>query len=537
MRLNEIIMENGFQELLACVRKPLRIVQDGRDGAFRCLLEREMDCQTEPLSDFRDVMSLPPLFPEHLGGSGFLEKHHLRFPYVAGEMAHGISTTSMVIAMARAGMLCFFGAAGLSVESVEAAITEIERDLGSADGKPTGGSWGVNLIHSPRQPQLERELVHLFLERGVRRVSASAFMNITPSLVQYACSGLQLKDGVIGRKNFLFAKISRPEVAGQFMSPAPESILQQLVREGLLTTGEAELATYVPLAEDITAEGDSGGHTDNRPLAVLLPTIVRLRDALCERYRYSAPIRIGAAGGLGCPASVAAAFALGAAYVVTGSINQSAIESGTSQVVREMLASATMADVAMAPAPDMFELGVKVQVLRRGTLFGARATKLHAIYVSHPSLEAIPSAVRAQLERDIFQAPLEDIWACVQKYWMERDPRELDRAEVQPKHRMALVFRWYLGLSSVWAQNGERSRAADYQVWCGPAVGAFNDWARGSFLEDVRQRTVVQIALNLLEGAAVLTRAHQLRSSGVPFPERAVGFRPRPLLLNVVDSP
>ncbi|GAB6852570.1 hypothetical protein JCM10599A_63740 [Paraburkholderia kururiensis] len=315
------------------------------------------------------------------------------------------------------------------------------------------------------------------------------------------------------------------------MSPAPESILQQLVCEGLLTADEAELAAYVPLAEDITAEGDSGGHTDNRPLTVLLPTIIRLRDALCERYRYSASIRIGAAGGLGCPASVAAAFALGAAYVVTGSINQSAIESGTSQVVRELLASATMADVAMAPAPDMFELGVKVQVLRRATLFGARATKLHAIYVSHPSLEAISSAVRAQLERDIFQAPLEEIWARVRKYWMERDPRELDRAEVQPKHRMALVFRWYLGLSSLWAQNGELDRAVDYQVWCGPAVGAFNDWVRGSFLEDVRQRTVVQIALNLLEGAAVLTRAHQLRLSGVPVPERAAGFRPRPLLL------
>ena len=48
---------------------------------------------------------------------------------------------------------------------------------------------------------------------------------------------------------------------------------------------------------------------------------------------------------------------------------------------------------------------------------------------------------------------------------------------------MALVFRWYLGQSSRWANAGEPTRKLDYQVWCGPAMGAFNEWAKGSFLE------------------------------------------------------
>ena len=48
---------------------------------------------------------------------------------------------------------------------------------------------------------------------------------------------------------------------------------------------------------------------------------------------------------------------------------------------------------------------------------------------------------------------------------------------------MALVFRWYLGLSSRWANAGEPTRKVDYQVWCGPAMGAFNEWTKGSFLE------------------------------------------------------
>jgi len=39
----------------------------------------------------------------------------------------------------------------------------------------------------------------------------------------------------------------------------------------------------------------------------------------------------------------------------------------------------------------------------------------------------------------------------------------------------------------------------------------------------------VQVARNLMEGAAVVSRACQLRSYGVPVPGAAFDFRPRPL--------
>jgi len=94
---------------------------------------------------------------------------------------------------------------------------------------------------------------------------------------------------------------------------------------------------------------------------------------------------------------------------------------------------------------------------------------------------------------------------------------------------MALVFRWYLGKSSRWAIEGDESRRLDYQIWCGPAMGAFNAWARGSFLEDPSRREAAQVALNLLEGAAAVTRAQQLRSYGAAVPAAAFDFRPRPL--------
>jgi hypothetical protein len=83
---------------------------------------------------------------------------------------------------------------------------------------------------------------------------------------------------------------------------------------------------------------------------------------------------------------------------------------------------------------------------------------------------------------------------------------------------MALVFRWYLGLSSRWANAGEPTRQLDYQVWCGPAMGAFNEWVKGSVLEPPAHRTVVGVALNLLYGACVHLRRQAVRQQGVELP-------------------
>jgi PfaD family protein len=468
---------------------------------------------------------LPALYPEWLGDRSFCETHNTRFPYVTGAMANGIATTELVIAMARAEMLGFFGAAGLSLDRVSRAVDELVRELGHDDV-----SWGSNLIHSPNEPDLEARVVDLYLRRGVRRVSASAYMGLTPAVVRYAISGLRSDPlGRILRHNHLFAKISRPEVAQAFLSPAPSEILAELVSRGEITTEEAELAKRVPVAEDITVEADSGGHTDNRPLTALLPVILQLRDRLATKHGYQRPVRVGAAGGLGTPAAVAAAFAMGAAYVLTGSVNQAAVESGLSPEGRHMLAVASISDVTMAAAADMFELGVKLQVLKRGTMFGVRANRLYDLYTSYPSLEAIPAVEIARLEKEVFRMSVGEVWEQTRAFWAQREPRELAQAEDDPKHRMALCFRWYLGLSSRWSIAGDSERRIDYQIWCGPAMGAFNEWVKGSFLDAPESRAVVQIARNLMEGAAVITRAQQLRSYGVPVPSAAFDFRPRQL--------
>jgi hypothetical protein len=91
---------------------------------------------------------------------------------------------------------------------------------------------------------------------------------------------------------------------------------------------------------------------------------------------------------------------------------------------------------------------------------------------------------------------------------------------------MALVFRWYLGLSSRWANAGEPTRQADYQIWCGPAMGAFNEWTRGSHFERAENRRVADVGRALLHGAAIQTRISFLRAQGVEVPPAAAVVAP-----------
>lgn len=194
-----------------------------------------------------------------------------------------------------------------------------------------------------------------------------------------------------------------------------------------------------------------------------------------------------------------------------------------------MLAAADVADVTMAPAADMFEIGVDLQVLKRGTMFAPRARKLYQLYQAYPSLDAIPGPQRDDLEQKILGMSIAACWEATREFWNERDPGQVTEAERNPRHKMALTFRSYLGLSSRWSIQGVSDRRLDYQIWCGPAMGAFNAWTAGSFLAEPEHRTVAQVARNLLEGAAVATRAHQLRTYGVPVPPAAFSFRPRRL--------
>jgi len=458
-----------------------------------------------------------------LGDQNFCQDYKIDYPYMGGSMANGIASVEFVEALANAGLLASFGAAGLSLTEVETAIKRLQSSLGDK-------TYCYNLIYSPNEKGHEDAVVDLYLKYGVTLVETSAYMKLTLPVVRYRVKGIH-KDskGNVIVPNRIIAKASRVELASKWFSPPPEKLLNQLLEQGAITQEEAELAKEIPMAQDLTVEADSGGHTDNRPAITLLPTMLSLRDQYQAKYNYTQALRVGAAGGIATPASALGAFAMGAAYVVTGTVNQACKESGSSDVVREMLANAEQADVTMAPAVDMFEMGVKLQVLKRGTMFAMRGNKLYDIYKKYASIEEISDAEKANLEKTIFKMSLAKVWQKAEEFFMERDPRQIEKANKNPKHKMALIFRWYLGLSSRWANAGVEDRQVDYQIWCGPAMGAFNEWTRDTFLSTAENRNAVTVAMNILFGAAVLYRINSLLKQAVELPVELCQFHPMQL--------
>ncbi len=498
---NFINLLQTYNQALWVLRYDNNIFLTSQDGISKAISNG--DVQAERLA------YVPPMPIESFGYPSFMHTYGTQYPYYAGAMANGISSVEMVAALGKAGFMGSFGSAGLSPARIVAAIKAIQQEL-------PDGPFAVNLIHSPNEPLLERKLAELYLQLGVWVIEASAYMDLTYALVHFRVAGLsQAADGSILIKNKIIAKISRREVARKFMLPAPEDLLKQLLADGKITEDQAELARRVPMADDITVEADSGGHTDNRPLVALIPTMLAVRDEVQARMNYPQSVRVGAGGGIGTPASALAAFMMGAAYVVTGSINQACVEAAASDHTRRLLAQADMAEVIMAPAADMFEMGVRVQVLKRGTMFAMRAARLYELYNRYNSVEEIPPADREKIEKTIFWRNLDEIWEETQAFFRERDQKNLERAYADPHHKLALIFRWYLGLTSRWSVVGEPGREMDYQIWCGPAMGAFNQWVKGTVLEPVENRKVVEVAHQLLIGAAYLARVRSLNTQGV----------------------
>ncbi len=286
------------------------------------------------------------------------------------------------------------------------------------------------------------------------------------------------------------------------MSPPPRRLLDSLVAEGGLSAAEAELAAGLPVAGDICVEPTRAA-TPTRAA----PTRSCRPCSGCGTgsWRSTAiPAPCGWARPEGSARRVAAAFVLGADFVVTGSVNQCSPEAGTSDAVKDLLATLDVQDTAYAPAGDMFELGARVQVVRKGTLFAARANKLHQLYRRFESLEEIDEPTRRTLEDRYFHRSFDDIWAETRGYLGRLRPDDLARAERSPKARMAQVFRWYFVHSTRAALEGVREEQANYQIHCGPALGAFNRLVAGTPLEAWRDRHVDTIAELLMTGAAEL---------------------------------
>lgn len=406
-----------------------------------------------------------------LGSASFRDRYGLAHACVAGSMYGGVSGVELLSRLAKAGGMGFFGAGGLPMAEVEAGIGAIAAELGSDN------PFGAALPYHPSDPARELALADLYLRLGVTVVEASGHLEITPGLVKF-----RLKGGSV------LAKVSRTDIAEQMLSPAPAALVRLLREQGHLTAAEESRAATLPVARDVVVEAGSGWLSGPATLTTLLPSVLRLRDRLAgdgER------VHVGAAGGIGTPEAAAAALHMGAEFLLTGSINQCTVEAATSARAKDILRSLSVHDIDVAPWPGMFELGAKNTVARKGLFYPARATKLHELWRAHDRYVDIDPAVRDQIERHYLRRSFAEVLA-------EIGPSG------QSKQDMAEVFRTYLTSAFAFARDGVEDRKVDYHIPCGPAMGAFNDWVRGTELEPWQRRHVDSVTEHLLTATAAL---------------------------------
>ena len=105
-------------------------------------------------------MSLPVSFniisPSYLGDAEFRVDYGVKYAYTAGAMYKAIASETLVVALAKAKLIGFFGTGGLRLARIDEAIQSIQSQL-TADQ-----SFGMNLLHSFGHQDLEDRTVDLF---------------------------------------------------------------------------------------------------------------------------------------------------------------------------------------------------------------------------------------------------------------------------------------------------------------------------------------------------------------------------------------
>ena len=346
-----------------------------------------------------------------LGSKSFQKDHGCKFSYMAGAMACAISGVDLVVALGKKGFLASYGCGGVDQDILEKAIIEIKEQL-------PNGPFSFNMLHVPGDHSREERVINLYLKYKITTIEASAYIHPTKAIIKYRVLGLfKDENGLVKSKNKIIAKLSRKEVAERFMSAPDMDIVQSLYENGDISLEQLEMSSQIKMADDITFEADSGGHTDGQSLIAAFPSMIALR-----RNLNAEEIRIGAAGGISTPHSVSAAFAMGADYVVTGSINQSTVEAGTSQTVKELLSNAEISDITMAPASDMFEQGGKVQVLKKGTIYPMRANFLYNLFSENKGIEDLSDKEIKKIEQQLFKRSIEEVRTEIETYLERNHP-------------------------------------------------------------------------------------------------------------------
>ncbi|MEN8907794.1 MAG: hypothetical protein ABF289_17730 [Clostridiales bacterium] len=431
---------------------------------------------------------IPKLLPEDLGSSRFLHRFGLKYAYVAGAMYNAISSKEMIIELAKNGYLGIYGTKDVEFDQIENDIVKIKSIIPER-------IFGCNIVHNVIEEQFEMKLIKMLLKYKINILEVSSFVNITLPLAYYRIVGIKerIEGGfVIGNK--IMVKVSRVEIAKNFLKPAPEKIIRELINMSLINERQAKIAKEIPMADAITLEDNENNITQS------FSYLVDQRDELYKNSNTKYDVFLGLTGGIGSPVIALNMFNNGADYIVTGTINQCTVESGISDKAKNSLSSCDISDVISLHFNGDFNINKKINVLKKGTLFPMRVNKLYNIYNKYKNLKNVDSSDIDKIESQIFKKSIREILNEVEIYFKKNDPNQLNN------DRLYLLIKWYLIISAKLSLEGTSNRELDYQILCSNAMGIFNYWVKGSYLENHQNRYVADIAEHMLKGTAYLQR-------------------------------
>ncbi|MFI5044382.1 MAG: NAD(P)H-dependent flavin oxidoreductase [Acidimicrobiales bacterium] len=247
----------------------------------------------------------------------------------------------VVAAVSKAGGLGILGAVGHTPDMLETELNWIEDEVGD---KP----YGVDLLLPPKYVGAEDGGLDVpldslfpiehkeFLDDLLRRYDIPV-----PNEEERLTGGGGLKVSPKGYEPLLdVAFAHRTALIASALGPAPPDLIERAHAQDVVVAALAgNLAHAVRHAASgvdlIVAQGtEAGGHTGTVSTMVLVPEVV---DAV-------APIPVLAAGGIAGGRQVAAAMALGAEGVWTGSVWLTTEEAETTDVVKEKFLAASSSD-------------------------------------------------------------------------------------------------------------------------------------------------------------------------------------------------
>ncbi len=254
----------------------------------------------------------------------------------------------VVAAVSRAGGFGVLGAIGFSPEQLEIELRWIDEHIG---GKP----YGVDIVMPATsaipdgvkldQDSLERMLPELqkkFVAEMLERYQVPPLPEGTPP----PAAGLLEWAGGATRSQVDIALEHPIKLLVNALGPPPKDVVERAHAHGIpvaaLVGSPKHAIEQVEAGVDlIIASGtEAGGHTGEVGTMVLVPGVV---DAV-------APVPVLAGGGIGSGRQVAAALALGAEGVWTGSIWLTVAESDTHPVIVEKLLAAGSRDTVRSRA-------------------------------------------------------------------------------------------------------------------------------------------------------------------------------------------